>query len=127
MVTTGYVLSGLIGVGIIFLGLRFFYSPAFAARDYGVPGSPTPVAGLNAFLAAKGLRDIASGLFTFLLMANRNPRVLGEFLLIASLIAFGDAFIVLRSGGKRATAFGIHGVAGLFIVATGAILIATAG
>lgn len=126
MVATGYVLSGLIGVGIIFLGLRFLYSPAVAARDYGIPASPTPGAGLNSFLAAKGLRDIVSGLFTFLLMADGGPGLLGKFLLIASLIAFGDAIIVLRTGGKRATVFGIHGGAGLFIVATGAVLIAAA-
>jgi len=125
MMTLGYVLSGLIGICIIFLGTRFFYSPAVAAHDYGVPGSASAT-GLNSFLGAKGLRDIASGLFTFLLMANGKPRVLGAFLLVASIIAFGDALIVLRSGGKRATAFGIHGVAGLFIVATGAILLAAA-
>jgi hypothetical protein len=126
MTTTGYVLSGLIGVGIIFIGLRFLYSPEVAGRDYGVPASPTPGVGLNSFLAAKGMRDIVSGLFTFLLMANGKPALLGEFLLIASLIAFGDAIIVLRAGGKRATVFGVHGGAGLFMVATGAILIAAA-
>ena len=126
MITAGYVLSGLIAGGISFLGLRFLYSPAVAARDYGVPGPSTPPDGLNAFLAAKGLRDIVSGLVTVLLMANGKPRILGEFLLVASLIPFGDAIIVVRSGGKRATAFGIHGVAGLFLVATGAILIAAA-
>lgn len=125
MLTLGYVLSGLIAAGIMFLGARFFYSPAVAAHDYGVPGSATDK-GLNSFLGAKGLRDIASGLFTLLLMANGRPSVLGAFLLVASVIAFGDAVIVLRSGGKRATALGIHGVAGLFIVATGAILLVAA-
>ena len=71
----------------------------------------------------KGTRDIASGLFVILLMANGSPRLLGEFMLVASLIAFGDMATVLRSGGSRALAFGMHGLTGLVIVATGACLI----
>ena len=74
-------------------------------------------------LSVKGTRDIASGLFVILLMANGSPRLLGEFMLVASLIAFGDMVTVLRSGGSRALAFGMHGLTGLVIVATGASLI----
>jgi Domain of unknown function (DUF4267) len=74
----------------------------------------------------EGRRDIGSGLFVFLLMANGSPRLLGEFLLVASLIAMGDAAIILRSGGSRAAAFGIHGFTALLIIATGASLIAGA-
>ena len=44
-------------------------------------------------------------------------------MLAASLIAFGDMVTVLRSGGSRALAFGMHGLTGLVIVATGAFLI----
>ena len=78
---------------------------------------------LYLWLAVKGTRDIVSGLFVFLLMANGSPRLLGEFMLVASLIAFGDVAIVLRSGGSRTAAFGIHGVTALVIIAVGAILI----
>jgi Domain of unknown function (DUF4267) len=74
----------------------------------------------------KGTRDIASGLFVILLMANCSPRLLGEFMLVASLIAFGDMATVLRSGGSRALAFDMHGLTGLVIVATGACLIFSA-
>jgi hypothetical protein len=42
---------------------------------------------------------------------------------VASLIAFGDMVTVLRSGGSRALAFGVHGLTGLVIVATGACLV----
>jgi hypothetical protein len=44
-------------------------------------------------------------------------------LLVASLIALGDAATVLRSGGSRTAAFGIHGMTALVIIATGATLI----
>ena len=74
----------------------------------------------------KGVRDIVSGLFVFLLMVSGPPRLLGEFVLLASLIAMGDAAIVLRSGGSRTAAFGIHGLTALVIIAAGAGLIGAA-
>ena len=126
MVLTGYLLSGLIAVGIVFIGSRFLWDPAAASRDFGIPNSPSPSTGFTGWLAVKGARDIVSGLFIFLLMANGSPRLLGEFLLVASLIAWGDAAIVLRSGGNRTAAFGIHGLTALVIIAAGASLIGAA-
>ena len=123
MIQTGYLLAGLIAAAIVFIGVRFLWDPAAAARDFGIAQSPPPSTGLTAWLAVKGVRDIASGLFVLLLMASAPPRLLGEFLLVASLIAMGDAATVLRSGGSRAAAFGIHGLTALVIVAAGASLI----
>ena len=102
MILIGYVLSGLIALAIIFLGSRFWLAPATASADFGIANSPPPSTGFTAWLSVKGTRDIASGLFVFLLMANGSPRLLGEFMLVASLIAFGDMVTVLRSGGSRA-------------------------
>ena len=124
MALIGYSLSGLIAVGIVFIGARFLWDPAAASRDFGIPNSPST--GFTGWLAVKGTRDIVSGLFVFLLMANGSSRLLGEFLLVASLIAMGDAATVLRSGGSRTAAFGIHGFTALVIIAAGAILIGTA-
>ena len=98
-------------------------APANASAAFGIAGSPPTSTGLAAWLSAKGTRDIASGLFVILLMVDGSPRLLGQFLLAASLIAFADMATVLRSGGGRAVAFGIHGVTGLVIVATGLCLI----
>lgn len=129
MILIGNVLSGLIALAIIFLGSRFWFAPASASAsasasaDFGIAGSPPPSTGFSAWLSVKGTRDIASGLFVILLMANGSPRLLGEFMLVASLIAFGDMATVLRSGGSRALAYGMHGLTGLVIVATGACLI----
>jgi hypothetical protein len=124
MLQIGYGLAGLIAVAIVFIGLRFLWDPAAASGGFGIANSPSPSTGFTAWLAVKGTRDIVSGLFVFLLMAEGSPRLLGEFLLVASLIAFGDAATVLRSGGKRAAAFGIHGLTALVIVAVGATVIA---
>jgi hypothetical protein len=126
MVLIEYLLSGLIAVGIVFIGSRFWWDPATASRDFGIPNPPSLSTGFTAWLAVKGSRDIVCGLFVFLLMANGSPRLLGEFMLVASLIALIDAAIVLRSGGSRAVAFGIHGLTALVIIATGASLIGAA-
>ena len=126
MVLTGYLLSGLIAVGIVFIGSRFLWDPAAASRDFGIPNPPSLSTGFIGWLAVKGLRDIVCGLFIFLLMVSGPPRLLGEFMLVASLIAMGDAAIVLRSGGSRTAAFGIHGLTALVIIAAGASLIGAA-
>lgn len=122
MVLIGYSLSGLIAAAIIFIGARFLWDPVTAARGYGMPESQRPPAGFAAWQAVKGVRDIASGLFVALLMVSGPPRLLGEFMLVASFIAMGDAVIVLRSGGPRSAAFGIHGATALVIIAAGACL-----
>ncbi|NYE31190.1 hypothetical protein HDE78_004174 [Rhodanobacter sp. K2T2] len=123
MLHIGYVLSGLIAAGILFLGSRFWWSPAAASAEFGIAHSPPPSTGLTAWLSVKGTRDIAAGLFVVLLMTNGSPRLLGEFMLVASLIAFGDMATVLRSGGSKGLALGMHGFTGIVIVATGACLI----
>jgi hypothetical protein len=123
VIQIGYVLCGLIALAILFLGSRFWLAPATASAAFGIADSPPLSTGLTAWLSVKGTRDIASGLFIILLMTNGSPRLLGEFMLVASLIAFGDMATVLRSGGSRGAALGIHGFTGLVIVATGACLI----
>jgi hypothetical protein len=123
LIQIGYVLSGLIALAIIFLGSRFWLAPGGASAGFGIAASPPLSPGFSAWLSVKGTRDMASGLFVILLMVNGRPHILGEFMLAASLIAFGDMVTVLRSGGSRALAFGMHGLTGLVIVATGACLI----
>lgn len=122
MIVVGYVLSGLMALAIIFLGARFWLAPATAAAAFGIAGTPPPSSGLTAWLSVKGTRDIVSGVFILLLMAHGSQRLLGEFMLIASLIAFGDMATVLRSGGSKVPAFGIHGLTGLVIVVAGLCL-----
>jgi len=117
------VVAGLIGVAILFIGARFLLAPQTAAAGFGVPvepaGAPFP------WLYTKGMRDIASGIFIAILLLNRAPHPLGAFLVAASLIPVGDAVIVLRNGGTRAAAFGIHGAtAAVLLIAGVALLLA---
>jgi len=129
LTTLASIVSGVIGVGIILIGARFLLAPRTAAAGFGVPAEPageqTPAQGPYPWLYAKGMRDMASGIFIWILVANRAPHLLGAFMAAASLIPAGDAVIVLCSGGTRAAAFGIHGAtAAVAMVASVALLMA---
>jgi hypothetical protein len=120
--TIGYVLAGLIAAAIIFIGARFLVAPRVAAAGYGVlPDLELPGAG--AYLSVKGVRDIASGLFVIILMAAGATHLVGWMILAATIIPLADAAIVLRNGGSKAIAWGVHGVTAIVMVITAALLL----
>lgn len=127
LITIASITSGAIGVGIIFIGARFLAVPQAAASGYGVPaaphGAPSHAVSSYPWLYVKGMRDIASGIFIFILLANRAPHLLGAFMAAASIIPVGDAVIVLRGGGTRAAAFGTHGATAAVMLAASAALL----
>jgi len=116
VLNAAYALSALVGVGIIFIGARFLLAPSIAATGYGV-------AGIGAYLSAKGVRDIVSGLFVFVLIAGGQSRALGWIMASAVLIPVGDSLIVLRNGGSRVTAFGIHGATAVAMLVIAGLLL----
>src|SRR4029453_11356672 len=102
--TIAYTLAGLIGAGIIFIGARFILAPRVAAAGYGVQ----PDLGqrsVGAYLSVKGVRDIASGLFVFILIAAGAAHLLGWVILAATVIPLADTARVLVRGGDKAIAF----------------------
>src|SRR5262249_37616786 len=122
MVTSiGFYLSGVIAAGIIFIGGRFLWAPSIAAVGYGVPAGTEPHS--RAYLSAKGIRDIASGLFIAVLMAFGSAHALGWFMLAAPIIPIADGMIVLRHGGPRAVAFGVHGVTAVVMLIISGLLL----
>ena len=122
LTTIGYVLAGLAAVGIVFLGARFLIAPRVAAAGYGVLPDVDQAA-VRAYLSVKGIRDIATGLFVIILMVARETHLLGWVMLAATTIPLADAAIVLRSGGSRAIAFGVHGVTAVVLLVTTALLL----
>lgn len=74
-----------IAAGILFIGGRFLAAPAAGAEGFGVP---LPRSDAYAYLAAKGIRDVVSGLLLIDMGCQR--RVLGIFILAAILIPVGD-------------------------------------
>jgi Domain of unknown function (DUF4267) len=120
--TIGYTLAGLIGVSIIFIGARFIIAPRVAAAGYGVqPDLSRRSAG--AYLSVKGVRDIASGLIVLSLMATGATHSLGWMILAATIIPLGDATIVLRNGGPKSIAWGVHGLTAAVMLITSALLL----
>ena len=118
----GYGLSRLVGAGIIVIGARFLVVPQAAASGYGITNERGGAAS-DPYLAAKGVRDIASGVVTFVLLAAGKPHILGRFLVAASIIPIGDATIVLRRNGPKATAYGVHGTTAAVMLGTAALLL----
>jgi hypothetical protein len=111
-----------LGAGIILLGTRFLVAPREAAAAYGIAteqGGPAS----DPYLAAKGVRDIASGVVAFALLAAGKPHILGRYLIAASIIPIGDAIIVLRGNGPKATAYGVHGTTAAVMLGTAALLL----
>jgi hypothetical protein len=118
----GYALSGLLGAGIIVIGARFLVAPQAAAAAYGITNEQGGPAG-DPYLAVKGVRDIASGVAAFVLLATGKPHILGRYLAAASIIPIGDATIVLRHDGPKAAAYGVHGTTAAVMLGTAALLL----
>lgn len=117
----GYGLSGLLGLGIIFIGTRFLLAPRAASASFGIAVAPGN-GSADPYLSVKGVRDIASGFVVFILLAAGESRLLGGFMLAASIIPVGDAIIVLRRNGPKATAYGVHAVTAVVMLAAAAFL-----
>ena len=118
----GYGLSGLLGAGIIVIGARFLAAPREAAAAYGITteqGGPAS----DPYLAAKGVRDIASGVVVFALIAAGEAHALGGYLGAYSITPIGDAINVLRNNGPKATAYGVHGATAAVMLGTAALLL----
>ncbi|HTY32143.1 DUF4267 domain-containing protein [Mycobacterium sp.] len=120
--TIGYVLAGLLVAAIIFIGARFLVAPRVAAAGYGVlPDLDQPSAG--AYLSVKGVRDIATGLFVIILMVAGATHLVGWVVLAATIIPLVDAAIVLRNGGSKSIAWGVHGGTAVVMLVTTALLL----
>ncbi|WP_197320833.1 DUF4267 domain-containing protein [Saccharomonospora sp. NB11] len=122
LVTVATAFAGLIGVAIVALGVIAFRAPQ-AAAGFGIPDTPTEDRTFQAWLSVKAVRDIASGLFVFVLLLAGTPRLVGWFLPAAALIPLGDALIVRRSDGPRTAVYGVHGATAVVMVVIGVLLL----
>ncbi|OUJ72167.1 DUF4267 domain-containing protein [Hymenobacter crusticola] len=85
-------LSLLIGLGMIFIGLRFLLAPRLGAEGFGIFLPPTDTQ--YAFHYAKGIRDVFSGLLLALFAGLGYDRPLAWVLLLGALIPSVDLAIV---------------------------------
>ena len=116
-------LVGLIGVGIIFIGLRFLLDPAAGAIGFGVPVPPSDA---YAYLLAKGTRDVASGLFVLAFLLFGWQRPLSALIGIATLIPVGDFITVLNyTRGRAKLPLLIHAGTALYMAVVAVLLWST--
>jgi hypothetical protein len=116
-----YGLAVVLDLFIIFIGARFLLSPQVAAAGYGVPAAAGQA---DAYLSVKGVRDAASGLIGLALLAFVGAQAGAWFMLVVALVPLGDTLIVLRNGGTKATAFGIHFATAVVVLLSAALLFA---
>jgi hypothetical protein len=87
-----YAVALLVGLGMIFLGARFFISPEAATTDFGIHFN---TAGDYSFDYIKGIRDIFSGILLCAFVAINERRAVGVTLLAGTIIPINDMLIVL--------------------------------
>lgn len=103
---------------VLFIGLRFLFVPRAAAAGYGVPATE------RAFLTVKGLRDGSYGLLGLALLAFVGPLAGAWFMLVVALNPLGDTVVVLRNGGTKAVAYGVHLATAVVVLLSAALLFA---
>ena len=115
-------LAALIAVGIIVIGGFYLASPERILGGFGLK-PPASDADTRAWLRLKGIRDVASGLVVLTMMLTTDSRTVGIVLLAFAIIPFGDMSNILVSGGRKATAFSVHGVTCAVMLVAGLLLI----
>ncbi|MFJ9868779.1 DUF4267 domain-containing protein [Streptomyces sp. NPDC101165] len=120
MTVTAYTLAVVLDLFCVFLGYRFLFQPASAATGYGVPARPEGDAG--AYLTVKGLKDGTFGLLGLALLAFVGAQAEAWFMVCVALVPLGDTLIVLRNGGTKAVAFGIHFATAVVVLISAALL-----
>jgi hypothetical protein len=120
MTVTAYTLAVVLDLFCVFLGYRFLFQPGPAAVGYGVPADPKGDAA--AYLTVKGLRDGTFGVLGLALLAFAGARAEAWFMLCVALVPLFDTLIVLRHGGAKAVAYGIHFATAIVVLVSAALL-----
>ena len=115
-------LAALIAAAIIVIGCFYLVSPERVSGTFGLK-PPAPDADTRAWLRLKGVRDVASGLVLLTMMLTADAWTVGMVLLVFAIIPFGDMSNILVSGGRKATAFSVHGVTCAVMVVVSLLLI----
>jgi hypothetical protein len=120
LTTIAFGLAVVLNLFVVYIGARFLFAPHAAAAGYGVPATERP------FLTVKGLRDGSLGLIGLALLAFAGAAAGAWFMLVVALIPLGDTVIVLRNGGTKAVAFGIHFATAVVVLVSAVLLFAVA-
>lgn len=119
--TFAYGFAIVLNLLVLFIGARFLLVPRAAATGYGIPARQD---GDPAYLTIKGVRDSTFGLLGLVLLAFAGAHAEAWFMLVVALAPLGDTLIVLRNGGTKAVAFGIHFATAVLVLISAALLFA---
>jgi hypothetical protein len=117
-----YIIAFLLGLGMIFLGARFFISPEVATAGYGIRFNSQ---GDYSFHYIKGIRDVFSGLVICVLVLLNERRALGVTLLAGTMIPVTDMLIVLSKSYNGVLQALPHIIAILICAVFGIVLLVT--
>ncbi|MER5911558.1 DUF4267 domain-containing protein [Streptomyces sp. NPDC001982] len=121
MTVTAYTLAVVLDLFVLFIGARFLLQPRPSAAGYGVPAKPE---GDPAYLAIKGLRDATFGVMGLVLLAFVGARAEAWYMLVVAIVPLFDTLIVLRHGGTKAVAYGIHFATAVVVLISAGLLFA---
>ncbi|WP_329121017.1 DUF4267 domain-containing protein [Streptomyces sp. NBC_01465] len=116
-----YGLAIALNLMVVWIGIRFLAQPMAAAAGYGVPAKEN---GDRAYLTIKGVRDGTYGILGLALLALAGAHAEAWFMLVVALAPVGDTMIVLRNGGTKAVAYGIHAATAAVMLINAALLFA---
>ena len=103
---------------------RYLLDPEPAAAGFGIPGEFGESSNAPAWLAVKASRDLAIAIVIAILLIAGAHRNLGYPMLAIALIPIADGAIVLRSGGPKTLAYGVHWATAALMLIDAALLIA---
>ncbi|WP_328540401.1 DUF4267 domain-containing protein [Streptomyces sp. NBC_00344] len=121
LTTTASGLAIVLDLFVLFIGVRFLLQPGPAAAGYGVPAQEN---GDPAYLTVKGLRDTTFAVMGLVLLAFAGVHAEAWFMLVVAVAPLGDTLIVLRHGGTRSVAFGIHFATAVVVLISAVLLFA---
>jgi hypothetical protein len=120
--TLPLAIAVLVSAGIIVIGYFYVAAPQRIIGGFGLK-PPAADADTRAWLRLKGTRDITAGLAVLTLILTTDHRTVGIVLLVFAIIPFGDMSTVLFSGGRKVTAFSVHGLTCAVMLFAGFLLV----
>jgi Domain of unknown function (DUF4267) len=111
--------SGLIGLGLIFVGIRFLVAPEAGERGYGLNFSENAD---YSFHYVKGVRDLFCGLLILAFVLWKRRAELALTLGLGAMIPFVDFLVVLNAPNSNPLALWIHGVTSILLFALAGFL-----
>lgn len=115
-------LVALVSGALFIIGCFYIAAPQRVVGSFGLR-APASDRDTSAWLREKGIRDVVTALAVLVLWLTTNNKTVGILFLVFALIPFGDMSNVLSSGGRKTTAFSVHGLTCLVMIFAGLLLI----